>query len=205
MLAKKKRNAAAFEQAAVEIAALLDKAEQGEITVAYLDEAGHSTIQPNRSCWTLRGEVHAIDASRGPRLNVIGALLSDGTLFTQKKWGSMTAEEFLMFVTELVERVQPTLEKPLCAIIDNASIHKAKAIQPGIDALKARGLMLYFLPAYSPELNRIEILWRRIKYGWMRFQCWTKETLEAEVTRVLDGFGQEFQLAFRAKVSAETR
>lgn len=166
--------------------------------MSYLDEAGHSTIQPNRACWTKEGEVHAVDASRGPRLNVMGALISDGTLLTTEKWGTNKADDFLEFLTKLVDRVKPTMEKPLYAIVDNASIHKAKAIQEGIKALEEKGLRLYFLPPYSPELNRIEILWRHIKHVWMKFQSWTKATLEAEVRRILAGFGLEFKLAFRA-------
>jgi transposase len=198
VLVKKKRDATDFEQAAIVLNALLDQAENGEITMAYLDEAGHSTIQPNRTCWTKEGDIHAIDASRGPRLNVMGALLSDGSLFTTDKWGTTKANDFLVFLEKLVERVKPTLEKPLYAIVDNASIHKAKTIQEGIAALGEKGLTLYFLPPYSPELNRIEILWRHIKYVWMKFQSWTKSTLAAEVHRILAGFGLEFKLAFRA-------
>jgi transposase len=178
--------------------ALLEEAEEGEISMAYIDETGHSMIQPNRSCWTKEGEVHAIDANRSPRLNIMGALLSDGSLFTTEKWGTNKAEDFLSFLTKLVERVKPTMEKPLYAIVDNASIHTAKAIQDGITALKEKGLQLYFLPPYSPELNRIEMLWRHIKHVWMKFQSWTKSTLEAEVHRILARFGIEFKLAFRA-------
>ncbi|MDD5275924.1 MAG: transposase [Methylovulum sp.] len=31
-------------------------------------------------------------------------------------------------------------------------------------------LPIYFLPPYSPELSRIEILWRKIKYEWLPFK-----------------------------------
>jgi transposase len=174
--------------------------------MAYVDESGLSTIQPNRSCWTQEGEVHAIDATRGPRLNVSGALLSDGSLFTTEKWGTTKAVDFLAFLTKLVDHVKPTMEKPLYAVIDNASIHTAKPIQAGIKALEEKGLRLYYLPPYSPELNRIEMLWRHIKYIWMKFRCWTKSTLKAELHRILAGFGLEFKLAFRAAAaSAEKR
>ena len=29
-----------------------------------------------------------------------------------------------------------------------------------------------YLPPYSPELNLIEILWRRIKYTWLPFSAY---------------------------------
>jgi transposase len=60
--------------------------------------------------------------------------------------------------------------KPLTVILDNASMHTAKAIKPMLEQLRQKGLTLYFLPPYSTELNRIEILWRKVKYEWMAFK-----------------------------------
>ncbi|KAA6323078.1 hypothetical protein EZS27_027452, partial [termite gut metagenome] len=33
-------------------------------------------------------------------------------------------------------------------------------------------VLIFFLPVYSPELNLIEILWRRIKYQWIPFDAY---------------------------------
>ena len=54
--------------------------------------------------------------------------------------------------------------KPLVGTLDNASVHKAKEIEPLLKVLQGKGLKLYFLPPYSPELNRIEKLWHKTKY-----------------------------------------
>jgi hypothetical protein len=32
--------------------------------------------------------------------------------------------------------------------------------------------VIYLLPAYSPELNLIEILWRMIKYHWLPLKAY---------------------------------
>jgi len=64
-----------FEQAQQDIAALMKKAQAGEIELAYVDESGFASQPPNRSAWTKRGESHAVTAPRGQRLNVIGATL----------------------------------------------------------------------------------------------------------------------------------
>lgn len=47
-------------------------------------------------------------------------------------------------------------------VLDNARIHHAKLIQPFLEENKER-LELVFLPAYSPELNLIEGLWKWLK------------------------------------------
>ena len=67
----KKRDKSAFEKAKAYIVELRKRAEAGEITLAYLDEAGFEQTPPNRSAWTPVGEQHCIEAGRGSRLNVV--------------------------------------------------------------------------------------------------------------------------------------
>jgi hypothetical protein len=124
------------------------QAARGEIELGYVDEAGFAQAHPNRSAWTRVGERHMSYARRGKRLNVLGALLSSGKLFTVKLWETTTAPLFAGFLGLLTDYVG----KPLTVILDNASVHKAKAIQPLLKVLAQKGLTLYFLPPYSPEL-----------------------------------------------------
>jgi transposase len=49
-------------------------------------------------------------------------------------------------------------------VLDNASAHVSTAFTAAQPALEAAGVTLYYLPPYSPELNRIEDLWRHVKY-----------------------------------------
>ena len=57
-------------------------------------------------------------------------------------------------------------------------------------------MVLFYLPAYSPELNLIEIVWKHAKYHWRRFVTWTKETIDAEIAKLLGGYGSEFEIRF---------
>lgn len=171
---------------------MLAAADRVEIDLAYCDEAGFTPAHPNRSAWTPVGECHTSDALRGKRLNVVGALLSSGELFTVKLWETMTALLFAGFLGLLMEHV----DKPLVVILDNASVHKAKAIEPLLNVLERRGLKLYFLPPYSPELNRIEKLWHKMKYEWMSFKSRDAQTREADVEEVLAGFGESYKMTF---------
>lgn len=88
----RKRDPERFAQAQGELAELIAEAEAGRIELAYVDnlkvtsEAGFAPQPPNRSAWTKSGETHAITAQRGPRLNLIGALLSSGKLLLAKLW-----------------------------------------------------------------------------------------------------------------------
>jgi transposase len=176
----------------LEIAELREQAARGEIVLAYCDEAGFSAIHPNRSAWTQKGERHLIDAKRGKRLNVMAAMLSTGTLFSVKYWETTTAEIFTGFVGLLKKHVG----QKITIIIDNASIHKAKAMKPLMSILEKDGVTLKFLTPYSPELNRIEKLWHLMKYTWMSVKCRDKKMLEEDVGEILDNFGDKYKLCF---------
>ena len=125
-------------------------------------------------------------------MNVIGALLSSGELFTVKLWETMTAALFVAFLGLLMEHVS----KPLVVILDNASVHKAKATEPMLKLLRQKGLRLYFLPPYSPGLNRIEKLWHKMKYEWMAYKARDAHSLETDVEEILTGFGKKYFFDF---------
>ena len=119
-------------------------------------------------------------------------MLSNGELFAAKLWQSMTALLFTGFLGLLMEHVG----KPLVVILDNASIHKAKDVAPLLRVLQDKGLRLYFLPPYSPELNRIEKLWHKMKYEWMAYKSRDTQTLQSDVEEILDGFGEKYKMEF---------
>ncbi|WP_425469558.1 transposase [Paraburkholderia azotifigens] len=62
--------------------------------------------------------------------------------------------------------------------------------------LREHKATLFYLPPYSPELNRIEIVWRQLKHRWRRSVTWTKETIDAELATLLNGYGTVFQTSF---------
>jgi hypothetical protein len=156
--------------------------------LAYVDEAGFAPQPPNRSAWTKSGEVHAITAKRAQRLNVMGALLSSGRLMLAKLWQSVNG----LFLMALIERVS----KPLVVILDNASIHTAKKLKPYWDLLEEKGMQFYLLPPYSPELNRIELLWHKMKYEWLPFKTFTPDELENAIDEIGTKFGSKYTLTF---------
>ena len=84
----------------------------------------------------------------------------------------------------------------MTVILDNASIHKAKSEKDIHDHLNKNGVTLYFLPPYSPELNKIERLWHKMKYTWMAPKCRDSAALEADIDSILSNFGSDFKFGF---------
>lgn len=178
----KKGDEARFREAEAEMEELVEKEKLGELTLSYVDEAGFVQAQPNRSAWTETGEVCLIMAERGQRHHVMAALI---LMFTAKFWETATAALFAGFLGLFLESVG----RPLTVILDNSAIHKANEIQLLLALLRERGLTLYFLPPYSPVLNRIEKQWHKMKYGWIAFKARNTAGLNGAVGKIMNGCG----------------
>ncbi|MDD5036822.1 MAG: transposase [Methylococcaceae bacterium] len=110
--------------------------------------------------------------------------------------GKMTSQ----IVLEVLDGVSETTQKQTIStvlVLDNASIHTAKNIQDKRAEWETKNLFLYFLPAYSPELNLIEILWRKVKYEWLPFDAHESyEKLRLCLEKIFSGFGSEYNIIY---------
>ena len=97
-LSLKKRDEVRFIRAQIEIKEMTAQAERDKIILAFMDETGFALAQPNRSAWTPVGKCHKINANRGKRLNVIGAMLSSGDLFSVAMWKTTNSLLFTGFL-----------------------------------------------------------------------------------------------------------
>jgi len=51
-------------------------------------------------------------------------------------------------------------------------MHRSQAFIKQMPTWVKKGLRVKYLPAYAPELNLIEILWRFMKYYWLPFSAY---------------------------------
>ena len=87
--------------------------------------------------------------------------------------------------------------KMTVVILDNSPIHKSKKFMAKIEEWKEKDVLIFFLPPYSPELNLIEILWRRIKYQWIPFDAYICfQNLKERLSYVLPNFGEKYDIIF---------
>jgi transposase len=82
--------------------------------------------------------------------------LREGNLVThfEKKFNAMTFRDFLIILLRHRRRTRKTV-----ILLDNAKYHHAVLIRPFLKKHRDK-LALQFLPAYSPELNPIERVWK---------------------------------------------
>jgi DDE superfamily endonuclease len=150
----------------------------GWCEVWYLDESGFAPTLPTGYTWGRVG-ARALawdEPPRGRRLNVLGALApyaeAPDLVWTAPP-GKIDSAVLLDFLWRVVAGLPAPPDRlpagyrrarPCVVVLDNASAHTSKAVQAVAPPLAAAGVILYYLPPYSPELNRIEEVWRQIKY-----------------------------------------
>jgi hypothetical protein len=131
--------------------------------------------------------------AHGERVNVLGALRHDDTLHWKTQCLPTVRDDVIGFFDDLAAQEHTV---PRIVVLDNASIHKGRQIEKRRRKWMAQGLFLYYLPPYSPELNRIEILWKQAKYFWRRFVSLKGNELLDEIESLMKGFGTAFTINF---------
>jgi len=94
---------------------------------------------------------------RFERSSIIATLGVEGINAPMTYTGTLNGDLFRPYIEQVLA---PTLETGDIVIMDNCSVHKVDGI---LDPIYARGAKVLFLPAYSPDLNPIEMAWSKIK------------------------------------------
>jgi hypothetical protein len=192
------RDPLAFAACQRQLQALHRAEARGELAVYYADECRFSRQAPVPYAWQVQGqppvELPAVRGRGG--CSVLGfwqAAAAGQPVVAYQRAGSFTADLFALAVDEFSQQ----LAGPAVLVLDNASIHKARLVQAHRDAWASRGLTLWFLPAYCPELNRIELLWHRCKHYWVKPEHYrSDEVLFERVEHVLNHVGKTYTVTF---------
>lgn len=165
----------------------------GEIDLRYLDETGFCLIPYVPYAWQEKGKTIELSSCRSQRLNVLGLLNQDNELEAYIFEGKITSEVVICCLDKFCQ----TIKKKTVVVLDKASFHCSNKIREKIDEWKDKQLELFWLPAYSPELNLIEILWRFMKYEWIEIDAYDSWiSLVNYVEKVLREFGNEYVINF---------
>src|SRR5262245_7890474 len=104
------------------------------------------------SCPTRQGGCRT-NTPQGRRVNALAAyepLAAEPWLGSCALERTLTSADVLAYL-----RALPAATVPRVVVLDNAGIHTSKEIKAERLALCREGIYLYYLPAYSPELNEI--------------------------------------------------
>ena len=190
---KSLRDPDAFAKAKRDLEALQQQEDQGQIALYYFDESGFALAPTIPYAWQEPNRIIELPARKSGRINVLGFMNRQNDLHPFMFEGSIHTG----VVRTCFDIFCQTLTKKTVVVIDNASIHTSEEFEDRLPYWKKKGLVIKYLPPYAPELNLIEILWRRIKYTWLPFSAYEclnalSEALETILSRV----GSEYQITF---------
>ena len=100
---------------------------------------------------------------RGKRISAIGLMGLNGILDVYTTTGSVDESVFLDFLERCVlPQMQPFDGRNSHSVLlmDNASIHHTEKV---VELVQSIGVMVHFIPPYSPDLNPIEECFSKVK------------------------------------------
>ncbi len=190
---KSLRDPEAFAKCKRELEALQKHEANGKIDLYYFDEAGFALDPSIPYAWQEPHSVIELPARKDGRINVLGFMNRNNDvhsyMFEQTIHIGVVIACFDMFCQ--------TITRKTVVVLDNASIHTSDEFTERIAYWKKQGLVLKYLPPYSPELNLIEILWERIKYNWLPFSAYQcLNALIEALENILSHAGSKYQITF---------
>lgn len=190
---KSLRDPKAFARAKRELEALQTQEANGKLDLYYFDEAGFALDPTIPYAWQGSGEVIELPAMKYGRINVLGCMNRNNDLHSYMFEQSIHTG----VVIGCFDAFCRTITKKTVVVMDNASIHRSEDFEDRIPYWEKQGLSVKYVPPYSPELNLIEILWRRIQYTWLPFSAYAclNAFIEA-LENILSQVGSEYQITF---------
>lgn len=126
--------------------------------LVFLDEAGVSLAMSYNYGWAPPGKKPLIERPlRGKNITLIGAIALDGSRALRRVEGTVNGQEFLRF---LADDLGPMLRPGDIVVMDGPRLHRVQGVA---ETLARFGALPCYLPAYSPELNPIEMAWSWLK------------------------------------------
>ena len=190
---KSLRDPEAFDRCKRELEALQNQEANGKIDLYYFDEAGFALDPTIPYAWQEAGEVIELPARKDGRINVLGFMNRNNDLHAYMFEQSIHTG----VVIGCFDAFCQTITQKTVVVMDNASIHRSEEFEDRMPYWKKQGLIIKYLPPYSPELNLIEILWRRIKYTWLPFSAYAcLNALIEALEDILSQVGSKYQITF---------
>jgi len=174
---------------------LQDQESHGTCEVWYFDVSGFCLTPYIPYAWQPIGSVIEIPTStHRRRLNVLGFLNRHNDLYPCVIEGKVDTP----VIVECFDQFSKQITKRTYVFLDNSPLHRAYEFIRHIPQWVQRGLIVKYLPPYSPELNLIEILWRFIKYRWLSFSAYMSfACLVQAVEDILTRFGTDYTINFQ--------
>lgn len=167
----------------IEYPKIKELAEKEGAKIYFLDEASVRTDYHAGTTWGLKGLTPIVPATGGRyRINMIASISSEGNLHFQIGPQLLNGNAFVEYLKILAAEYS----YPIWIVTDGCSIHHAKLVKEYIESTNGK-MKIFFLPAYSPHLNPVELVWHHIKsQGIARYLIRSAKELQNKATQLLE-------------------
>lgn len=142
-----------------EYPAIKERAVEENAEIHWADEMGMRSDHQAGTTWGKKGKTPVvIRTGKRFRLNMISSLTNRGKLEFMVFKEGFTGGVFIEFLERLIKYNR----KKVFVIVDGHSVHKSKMVKQWLEKKKDR-IEIFFLPAYSPELNPDELVNQDVK------------------------------------------
>lgn len=158
---------------------LLRRARRERRKLVFTDESGFYLLPAVVRTYGPRGKTPVIYhwATRD-HLSVMGAVTTGQRIYTMVRRKAFNGLHCIEFFKHLLRQ----LARPLLVIWDGSPIHRRAEVKEFIQTIGNRQLVVEPLPAYAPDLNPVEWLWKHLKHVELRNRsCLDLEELHMEL------------------------
>jgi transposase len=127
----------------------------------------------------------AVPRNRGKNTTLLASMSAGGMGPCMVVEGSTTKAVFESYVEGVLA---PSLCKGQVVVMDNLGAHKGERVR---ELIEARGAILLFLPAYSPDFSPIEEAFSKVKALLKKASSRTREVLIEAIGRTLSAVPPE--------------
>jgi transposase len=140
----------------------------------WVDECGTHTSMTRLRARAPRGEraYGSVPRNRGKNTTLIASMSLQGAMGEAMAVEGST--KAFVFEAYLESFLAPTLQEGQIVVMDNLGAHKTNRVR---ELIEGRGCEVWFLPAYSPDLNPIEEAFSKVKALLRKAAARTREAL----------------------------
>lgn len=172
---------------------LMGLEDTGAIDLLFSDETGFNLVPCIPYAWQPIGEQLTIRSAKDRVCNLYGLLSRKGSLQVWSTAQSINSD----FIIECLDELADEIRRPTVVVLDNAPWHTSDKVRKKEQVWNNKDLYLFFLPIYSPHLNLIEMLWRKIKYEWLQAEDYlSAKKLQEALYRIIENYDKEFAVNF---------
>jgi transposase len=165
----------------------------GRIDLYFGDESRFSMNPCLPYGWSPKGERIEIFPRRDKKVNLFGIFRPDNFCVTYESPGNINSQ----FLIKAIDDFCRYVDRPSVLVLDNAPRHRSERFIGQLAKWIKKELYVFFLPRYSPHLNKAETYWRKAKYEWLRASDYgSARKFRKKVHQIFNEIGSKYKVMF---------